>query len=155
MLLKDNHEYETPNANARGETVISADAAFKGSISFQSSLRIDGKFEGEISSKGTLVVGKTGLVKAEIKVGNMVVEGKIQGNVQADERIELRSNAQLFGDIKANTLMMAEGVSFVGKCNVNPNNEKVEGLFSKEPALDLGIIETKLDLKKEKVLVKS
>ena len=111
------------------ETILSSDATFKGSISFKSFLRIDGRFEGEINSTGTLFVGKTGQVKAEIKVGNIIVEGKIHGNIQASEKVDLRESAQLFGDIKANKLVIAEGVSFVGNCNVNPNNEKVEGAF--------------------------
>ena len=142
MLSKEN---DLNNANAnfdtskKNDSLLSADAVFSGSISFKSFLRIDGQFEGEIHSKGTLFIGKTGVVKAEIKVGNIIVEGKIQGNVQAEDKIDLRQTAQLFGDIKAKKLVIAEGVSFVGHCNVNPNNEKVELTIQKEdfgPAKD-------------------
>lgn len=108
------------------ETIISADVSFKGSIRFKNSLHIDGKFEGDISSKGVLHIGKTGEVKAEIKVGTAVVEGVVNGNITAEEKIELKSTAQLFGDIKAARIAIAEGVTFVGKCNVNPSNEKPE-----------------------------
>jgi len=61
------------------ETVISPDAEIKGSIKFKDSLRIDGTFEGEIDSKGTLFIGKGGSTKAEIHVGNIIVEGKARG----------------------------------------------------------------------------
>lgn len=128
MLSKENDVKGVDGnyGNTKNDSFLSADASFKGSISFKSFLKIDGQFEGQISSKGTLFVGKTGNVKAEIKVGNMIVEGKLYGNVEAVEKIELKENAQLFGDIKASKLLVAEGVSFVGNCNVNPHNEKVE-----------------------------
>jgi cytoskeletal protein CcmA (bactofilin family) len=101
------------------ETVISPDAEFKGSLKFKDSLRIDGSFEGEIESQGTLFVGKSGLVKAEIHVGNIIIEGKIEGNITCDDKIELRSTAKMFGDIQAARLTIAEGVSIVGKCSVS------------------------------------
>ncbi len=100
------------------ETTISPDAEFKGSLKFKDSLRIDGSFEGEIDSQGTLFVGKSGLVKAEIHVGTIVVEGKVEGNVTCDDKVELRSTAKMFGDIQAARLTIAEGVSIVGKCSV-------------------------------------
>lgn len=131
MLSKENDPggYEGASAGTRNDSLLSADASFNGSISFKSFLRIDGRFEGKVNSKGTLFVGKNGVVKADIRVGNIVVEGKIHGNVQAAEKVDLRQSAQLFGDIKANKLIIAEGVSFVGKCDVNPTGEKVENLF--------------------------
>jgi cytoskeletal protein CcmA (bactofilin family) len=122
---KETTDWDRMNPSTEG-SFFNTDVTFKGSLHFKSSLRIDGNFEGEIISKGTLLVGKTGVVKANIKVGNIVVEGKIQGNVQADEKIDLRESARLFGDIKANKLVIAEGVCFVGNCTVNPNNEKID-----------------------------
>lgn len=134
MLSKDTDSgYNNQTTGTKNDSLLSADAGFNGSISFKSFLRIDGKFEGEVSSKGTLFVGKTGLVKADIKVGNIIVEGKIQGNIEAADQVELRQTAQLFGDIKANKLIIAEGVSFVGNCNVNPGNEKIDSSTSKDP----------------------
>lgn len=126
MLSKDSDVNGLDRAGGKNDSLLSTDASFNGSISFKTFLRIDGQFEGEIKSKGTLFVGKTGVVKADIKVGNIIVEGKIHGNVQAQEKIDLRQSAQLFGDIKANKLIIAEGVSFVGNCDVNPTNEKID-----------------------------
>jgi len=128
MLSKDNDmgSFDAASAGTKNDSLLSVDASFSGSINFKSFLRIDGKFEGEISSKGTLFVGRTGVVKAAIKVGNMIVEGKIQGNVTATDKVDLRQSAQLMGDIKASKLSIAEGVSFVGNCDVNPSNEKLD-----------------------------
>ncbi len=128
MLSRDSdfNNYEGPATGTKTDSLLSSDAAFKGTISFKSFLRIDGKFEGEVNSKGTLFVGKTGIVQAQVNVGNIIVEGKMKGNVNAVEKVDLRLGAQLFGDIKAQKLIIAEGVSFVGHCDVNPNNEKLD-----------------------------
>jgi len=107
----------------QNKTNLCSDVEFKGAISFKDFLRLDGKFEGELTSPGTLIIGENGLVKAEISVGNVIVEGKVYGNITAQDKIELRGNAQLFGDIKATRLVISEGVVFVGKSDVNPNNK--------------------------------
>ncbi len=115
-------------AKGKGGAVLSADSEFKGSLTFKESLRIDGKFDGDISSPGMVHIGETGEVKAEINAGNAIVEGKVQGNIIAKEKIELRSTAQLAGDIKASRLVIDDGVVFVGKCEVNPSKGKIEVL---------------------------
>ena len=68
-----------------------------------------------------MFISKTGSVKAEIKVNTVIVEGEVNGNITATELVDLRSTARLFGDIKAEKLIVAEGVVFVGKCDVNPS----------------------------------
>ncbi len=108
-------------------TNLCSDVELKGSLIFKEYLRLDGKFEGEVRSQGTFLVGENGVVRADIQVGNLIVEGKIYGNVVAQDKIELRATAQLFGDIKAARLVINEGVVFVGKSDVNPA-EKVESI---------------------------
>lgn len=120
MLAKDS---TTSTGSAAAESTISADAVFKGSIQFKDTLRVDGQFEGEITSKGTLYIGKSGVVKANIKVKNIIVEGRVEGNVEAEEKIDLRATAVVLGDIKSHKLVISEGVVFVGHCDVNPNKE--------------------------------
>jgi cytoskeletal protein CcmA (bactofilin family) len=110
------------------ETVLSSDVEFKGSLKFKNNLRIDGKFEGDITSPGMLHIGESGQLKGEISVGDASVEGKIHGNIVAGGKVELRSTAQLFGDVKAARLVINEGVTFVGKCDVNPSSSKIEAL---------------------------
>lgn len=100
---------------------LAADVEFKGSLNFKDRLCINGKFEGDISSEGgLLVVGRNAEIKAEIKVGNIVSEGKIFGNTIVSDKIELRSPAQVFGDIQAARFSVEEGVVFVGNANINP-----------------------------------
>ncbi|MCF6155645.1 MAG: polymer-forming cytoskeletal protein [Candidatus Brocadia sp.] len=114
-------------------TNLTSDVEIKGTIKFSSIMKIDGKFEGEmITDDGELVVGKTGSIKANVKVKNAIIEGHVDGNVIATEKVELRKLAQLIGDLKARTLVIEEGVVFVGNCNVNPDGFKTETTNSKE-----------------------
>lgn len=108
-----------------GGTVLSADVEFKGSLKFKDQLRINGRFEGELNSAGTVHVGPQGDVKAEIDVGGAIVEGKVEGNITAGDRVELRSTARMMGDIRASKLVVEEGVVFVGRCEVSSDRTKV------------------------------
>ena len=143
----DNYEPFVAAEKEHKETIISSDAVFKGSINFKGVLRIDGKFQGDIISQGTLYIGKTGEVKASIRAESVIVEGKVKGNIQADNRVELKSSAKLFGDIKASRLVIEEGVSFVGNCDVNPANESIEASLNingeeKKPAEKKRLLDT-------------
>ncbi len=108
-------------------TTLGKDTEFEGTLRFKEGLKIEGKFNGDISSEGYLIIGKTGEVKAEIAVGSIIVEGKITGNIVASDLVELRSSAELRGDITASKLKIEEGVVFVGKSDVQPNNSRKPG----------------------------
>src|SRR5947208_13373426 len=84
-------------------------------------LTFDGKLEGDISSDGTLNLGDNAVVKGNITVNSVVMRGKVNGNVTAREKIDIKSKTELFGDIRAPRLVMEEGVTFVGQTEVNPN----------------------------------
>ena len=108
-------------------TNLTPDVEINGSIKFDKVMRVDGKFEGEmVTNDGELIVGKTGTVKANVKVKNASIEGRLEGNIVAAEKVELKHKAQLFGDLQARTLVIEEGVIFNGQCNVNPDRTKVE-----------------------------
>ncbi len=108
-------------------TNLTTDVEIEGTIKFEKTMNIDGKFEGQmIANNGELIVGKTGSVKADVKVKNATIEGRLDGNIEAAEKIELKQNAQLIGDLYAKVLVIEEGVVFVGQCNVNPEGIKKE-----------------------------
>ena len=114
-------------------THLTPDAEFRGTIKFTKTLKIDGKFDGEmLTDEGEVIVGSTGVVKANIKVKNAIVEGQVDGNIIASERVELRKNAKLMGDLQAKTLVIDEGVIFVGKCSVHPEGFKAEKIKMNE-----------------------
>jgi len=111
-------------ADAPPYTTLGKDTEFQGTLKFKDGLRIEGRFNGDITSEGNLIVGKTGEVKAEITVGSITVEGKVNGNIVAQNLVELCSSAELRGDIKASKLKIDEGVVFVGKTDVQPNSNR-------------------------------
>ena len=111
------------NSGVSGDypTVIGSDAVFKGELSFDKGVRVDGRVEGKITTKGHLAVSQGGKLQADVEASNIVVEGEVKGNLASSDRVELRKTARLKGDISATKLLVAEGASFVGHCSVGPN----------------------------------
>jgi len=102
-------------------TIIGPDAKFKGELSFQGGVRVDGSFEGSISTTGRVFVSKDGQVKAEVKAASVALEGAIEGNIAAQDKIELRATGKMIGDIQASKLLVVEGATFIGRCEVGPD----------------------------------
>ena len=97
------------------------DCKIKGTIKFDGPMRIDGKVDGQIiTDSGELVIGETGTVKAAITTKSAIVEGWVEGKITASDKVALKKKAHLIGDLKAKTLVVEEGVVFVGRCNVKP-----------------------------------
>lgn len=101
--------------------LLSSDVEIKGNLKFSGELTFDGKLDGEIQTDGTLNLGDGAVVNGNIAAQSVVVRGKVNGNVNAKEKIELKTKTELFGDIRASKLVVEEGVTFVGKTEVNPN----------------------------------
>ena len=116
-------------------TVIGPDAQFKGELTFQGGVRVDGQFEGTIQTPGKVFVSKGGKLKAEVKAGHIALEGQVDGNLNAEDRIELRATAQLRGDVRASKLLVVEGATFVGRCELGPS----AGVAAKSSAADAGM----------------
>jgi cytoskeletal protein CcmA (bactofilin family) len=111
-------------------TTLGKSTAFNGTMRFTQSLKIDGNFEGKIESSGFLYVEEGAVVRADIKVGSIVIGGVIHGNIEATENLEMLSTGQVFGNIKTKKLRIADGVVFEGKCEMIKNPETVD-IFSK------------------------
>ena len=110
------------NANqSNSKNVLNSDVELKGTLKFSGELTFDGKLEGDITSDGTLNLGDNAVVKGNINAATIVMRGKITGNVIAKEKLDIKSKTELFGDIRAPRLAIEEGVTFVGKTEVNPN----------------------------------
>lgn len=101
-----------------GEVVgfIGKGVSIEGKLTFEDTVRVDGRFKGEINATGILVIGDAGYVEGEIKVGSSIVTGELKGNLEAITKVELRSPAKVFGNIKTPTLIIGEGVIFEGSC---------------------------------------
>ena len=99
---------------------------FKGIITYEGTVRIDGRVEGEIITKGTLVVGESAVIHAEISAGTVVVGGRITGNITASEKVQLLAPAILTGAVKTPLLVIEEGVRFNGSCEMGEPAEQEE-----------------------------
>ena len=110
----DNLELEEP------ETTLGEGVQFNGRLQFSRLLRIDGTFEGELISQGKLVVGPKGIVRSNVELEEALIEGQFHGNITVKERLELRGEASVVGNIKAQYLVVEEGVSIEGQVSVKP-----------------------------------
>ena len=108
-------------ASPTSKNVLSSDVEVKGNLKFSGELMFEGKLEGEIQTDGVLNLGDSAVINGNINAQNVVVRGKVNGNITAREKIEIKTKAELFGDIRAAKLVVEEGVTFVGKTEVNPN----------------------------------
>jgi cytoskeletal protein CcmA (bactofilin family) len=110
-------------------TTLGKETNFSGVLKFRESLKIEGKFDGEIESPGFLYIENGAVVKANIKVGSVVVGGVVRGNIEASERLEMLATGKVFGNIRTAKLNIADGVVFEGKCEMIKNPESVN-IFS-------------------------
>ena len=107
---------------------------FNGVLKFDGTVRLDGYLEGEIVTSDTLIIGENAHIVAELTVGTMIALGKIEGNISASKKIEIRAKSQLIGNIKTPVLFIEEGASFEGQCEMlGKENKKVISIASKEP----------------------
>src|SRR5512144_2889448 len=107
-------------------TLLGRGSEFEGKLTFEGTVRIDGKISGEIFSDDVLVVGEGAQVSAEIDVGVIIVEGSVTGNIRAKRAVELHAPARVRGNIETPSLFVDKGVMFEG-------HSKMEGLASPRP----------------------
>lgn len=107
--------------NNSAKNVLSSDVEIKGNLKFGGELAFEGKLDGEVQTDGVLTLGDSAVINGNISAQSVVVRGKINGNINAKEKIEIKAKAELFGDIRATKLVIEEGVTYVGKTEVNPN----------------------------------
>lgn len=105
-------------------TVIGADTQIKGELSFDTTARILGRVDGQITSKGELQIGDGANCRATLDAGKIIIDGYVEGNINARDRVQLNSKAKVVGDVSAGTLVVAEGASFIGHCRVGPEAGK-------------------------------
>ncbi|MBW1612515.1 MAG: hypothetical protein B6I32_00510 [Desulfobacterium sp. 4572_20] len=114
---------------------LGKDTEFEGKFSFTGAVRVDGKISGEIFSNGTLIVGESAAIKAQIHVADIIISGEVHGDILAEKKIEITVPGKLFGNIKTPKLVLEEGVIFEGNCkmkNLKQETEKDTALSPKK-----------------------
>ncbi len=114
-MLSKKAKIRLEDRNGQRATVIAANTRFEGTIGGQDTIRIAGNFEGEVSCEGMLWVEKGGQMNGPVKARWVIVEGEINGDIEAIEQIELRSDGRVIGNIGAAKIAIAQGCFFDGK----------------------------------------
>ncbi len=109
--------------NGDFSTVFGADAVIKGEMTFEKSLRLLGRFEGEITNGGELVVSDGATLRGDVKVQSVQIDGQVKGNLDAGQKVELSATARVEGDIQSPRLEVAEGAMLIGRCTVGVDNQ--------------------------------
>jgi cytoskeletal protein CcmA (bactofilin family) len=112
------------NSGTEFPTIIGPDASFKGELTFDKGLRLQGKFEGKINSGGRLHVAREARMQADVDAAQIIVEGEVRGNLSASDRVELKASARCEGDLRASKLVVDEGAVYSGNVTVGPDAVK-------------------------------
>lgn len=91
---------------------------FKGVLSFEGTIRVDGKVDGEVVSKDTLIAGDEAFLQGDISVGTIISSGRIAGNINASQKVHILAPGIIEGNIKTPKLIIEDGVTFDGKCEM-------------------------------------
>jgi cytoskeletal protein CcmA (bactofilin family) len=126
----------TAKQAAQGEitTLLGRGAAFEGKLTFDGTVRIDGRFKGEVFSEDVLVIGEGAHVEAEIDIGEVIIQGTVVGNVKAKRSIEIHAPGRVKGDLHTPSLQIDKGVIFEGRSFMEAATQAIPRPVSAPPA---------------------
>ncbi len=108
------------------------DTVFNGSLTFEGTVRIDGKFEGKVNTEDTLIVGETGHILAEITAGTVICMGRVEGTIRASKKVEIHSSSRVVGNVKSPALYIELGGILDGSCDMTGKENKIIPLVKTE-----------------------
>lgn len=132
IMRKDDSGDGTKINIGKTDTLLGPEAAFDGKLTFQGTVHLEGKFSGEIVSDDVLVVGETALVKADVHVGSLVLNGTIEGNVFAKSAVEIQAPGVLRGNLSTPSLTIGRGVVFEGTSHMEHLDKPPSTFVKKE-----------------------
>ncbi|HOY39535.1 MAG: polymer-forming cytoskeletal protein [Bacteroidales bacterium] len=106
--------------------IIGNGTVIKGDVVSTGDMRIDGLLQGNLQTKGRLIIGATGKLIGEIDCKNSEISGTIEGKIVVGELLTLKSTAKIMGDIITSKLSIEPGAIFTGTCNMGGNQRKPE-----------------------------
>jgi cytoskeletal protein CcmA (bactofilin family) len=110
---------------ARGSARLGASLQIKGHITGTEDLQIDGKVDGPISLRGhELTVGSTAQLNSEIHTGEVIVYGKVVGDVHASDRVDIKKDGSVIGDISTARISIEDGAHFKGRIEIDPTKSQ-------------------------------
>ncbi len=131
-----------PPLNTQEQATLGKSLVIKGEVTGSESLYIDGRVEGSINLPGNRVtVGRNGVVAANISAREIVVLGKVRGNMTASDRVDIRGEGSLTGDVVAQRISIEDGAYFKGGIDIRKPGQKVNG-EAKDTAASSPVTET-------------
>ena len=118
--------------DAQIKAYMGEDTVFNGSLTFDGTVRIDGKFEGQVITDDTLIVGETGHLVAEISAGTVICMGRVEGTVMASKKVEIHSTSKVVGNVKSPDLYIELGGVLDGTCDMTGKESKIIPLVKTE-----------------------
>lgn len=109
------------NYSSGSATLISAGTTLKGDITSNADLRIDGTVYGNVKTTAKIIIGTTGVVEGDIASNQADVTGKVNGNIRANELLQLRGECLVTGNIYAGKLQVEPSATFNGQCHMGAN----------------------------------
>jgi len=113
--MKDKEKKEILDSKIAG--LIDQGTELKGDLTFKGSFRIEGYFKGTVTSDSLLIIGERGKVEADIKVGQIIINGEVKGNIQASDKVEIHNKGRVFGTIQTPRLIVEEGAFLEANCH--------------------------------------
>ena len=99
-------------------SLLSRNVVIEGEVAGKENLHVDGSIKGSIKLNGNLFVGASGSVEADVQATNVVIQGKIVGNVSAEQQLEIQPSGRLIGDCTAASIDIREGAVFDGRSSM-------------------------------------
>lgn len=99
-------------------SLLGKGAELNGEVTFTNGLRVEGIIKGKVRSEAILEIGPGGLVDAEVNIRKISINGEFRGVIHASDRVEIRKNGKVFGDIFSPCLIIEAGATFDGRCNM-------------------------------------
>ncbi|MEW6375348.1 MAG: polymer-forming cytoskeletal protein [Thermodesulfobacteriota bacterium] len=137
MFTKDSPKPPSPSEEI--SAFLGKETVFEGKMTFEGVFRLEGKFEGEIFESGTLIVGETAVVKGEIGIHSIIINGLVEGDVHAKARVEIHSTGKVYGNLLTPILTINEGGILQGHCKMEgaPDQKRDDLALPSQKADDL------------------
>jgi cytoskeletal protein CcmA (bactofilin family) len=123
------------------DSLIGARSEFQGEFVVKGTLRVDGRVDGRVNAD-CVIVSETAVIKGEVTAQRIVVDGKIEGNLRAQEIVEIKASGKVLGDIFTNKFSIIKGGEFNGKVEMKMVEKKVSDFEPKNPESQIVISET-------------
>ncbi|MBN1464381.1 polymer-forming cytoskeletal protein [candidate division KSB1 bacterium] len=108
-------------------TILGKGSVFEGKLNVEHTLRVDGKFTGDITTTDGLIIGKEGNINGNVEAKMLIVGGKISGTAKIKEKIVLETRSEFRGEMKTTKLVIDEGAVFDGRCSMKTSGEAATG----------------------------